>query len=162
MNKIFNWWFKIFVKIVIFINYSTKNHKEALEIEKIFNGVYGVVVFKAPSSIEPGSISNKDIINNIKNCDIFIPIISSASVQSTITQHEIGIALDAKKDIFPIILGNLKDKDLGLLTDRQYIKYKDKNLKKRLGKRILSIYLKGLIFWTIVLVILIYFKFFRI
>ena len=160
LNNIFRSWIKFWVKIVIFINYS-KNSKEVTKLEKFLRKFYGVLVFKAPSSIEPGSNYIKDLKNNIINCDLFIPIISSNSIKSSITQQEIGIAVSYNKDIFPIVLGKISEKELGFLINKQYIRYKDPSLKKKLKNKILKKYLTGYLIFIVVVVIWIYFRFFR-
>lgn len=157
MGKIVDWLLQKIVKIIVFINYSTKNTRKVKVIEKFLNRYSGVIIFKALTSIEIGSESQKSMINNVRNCDIFITFISPESVKSPITQQEIGIAIHLNKDIFPIILDKVNEKkDLGFLKGIQYITHSDTNLIPNLRKKIHTRYRKALIFWGVIIVFILY------
>ncbi len=85
----------------VFISYSTKDLeivnkiKEQLKREE-------VEVFIAEYSIEPGEELNKRIVEEIKNCDLFILIWSKNSRNSEYVNQEIGMAKCANKTIIPI------------------------------------------------------------
>lgn len=88
---------KIFISYVSFDKGVAGNMKE--ELSK-----YGVDVFVAHDDLDPGVDWNPEIIENIKNADIFIPILSEKYRESMWTDQEIGVAIGNEKYIIPISL----------------------------------------------------------
>lgn len=85
----------------VFISYSTKDLEIVNKIKEQLKRE-GVEVFIAEYSIEPGEKLNKRIVEEIKNCDLFILIWSKNSRKSEYVNQEIGMAKCANKTIIPI------------------------------------------------------------
>jgi len=87
--------------IKVFLSYST--------IDKILTGKiknyledYGLEVFLAHEDIAPSAEWQKVVLQNLENCDVFIPIITENFKSSEWTDQEIGIALAKGKFIIPL------------------------------------------------------------
>ena len=89
--------------IRMFLSYSHKEKELAGEIKENLEAG-GFEVFLAHEDIEPSSEWQEEIIRNLKNCDIFIPIVSENFKESEWTDQESGIAFAEEKMIIPINL----------------------------------------------------------
>ena len=90
--------------IRIFLSYSNKDRNLSGELkEKLEN--LGLESFLAHEDIEPSKEWEEEIIRNLKECDIFIPIISENFKESKWTDQESGFAFAAGKFIIPIDIG---------------------------------------------------------
>ena len=90
-------------KIKVFLSYSSLNKKLAGQLKYALED-YGLEVFLAHEDIEPSAEWVDTIINELKACDIFIPIITENFKESDWTDQEIGIAFAYNKVIIPIKL----------------------------------------------------------
>lgn len=88
-------------KIKIFLSYSTKNK---VGVGKIKSWLYsfGFEVFLAHEDIEPSLEWQKAIIKELKECHIFIPVITQQFNESDWTDQESGMAFITNKKIIPI------------------------------------------------------------
>ncbi len=89
----------------IFLSYSSKDLNTARFLEQYLIKINGVDVFLAESNLIIGELSNA-LMNKIKNCDMFIVLISKNSQDSAYVQQEIGVAKGAAKTIIPLVLDN--------------------------------------------------------
>jgi len=87
----------------VFLSYSHKDRYLAGEF-KVQLENYGFEVFLAHEDIEPLSEWQDEIISSLKDCDIFIPIISKNFKESNWTDQETGFALAREILIIPIMI----------------------------------------------------------
>lgn len=85
----------------IFISYSSLEYNKADEIRTILKK-NACICWMAPESIPAGSDYGVEIPPAIKNCDIFLLILSYASQASTWVPKELDFAITSKKTILPI------------------------------------------------------------
>ena len=87
----------------------------------------GAEVFLAEYSVAPGENLINAIVNNIKNCDLFILLWSEHSRASEWVQREIGMARGADKAMLPILLQDGLSLP-GFVSELKYLDfYKDPN-----------------------------------
>ena len=87
----------------VFISYSTKDFPLVEHLRGLLQHS-SVEVFVAEYSVAPGQSLTAEIINAIKNCNLFILLWSSNSKESEWVPQEIGIATSEKKPILPAVL----------------------------------------------------------
>lgn len=86
--------------IHVFLSYSHIDREIAGEIKKQLE-IHGFKVFLAHEDIEPNTEWEGEILRKLKECDLFIPIISKNFKESEWTDQETGIAIGAEKEIIP-------------------------------------------------------------
>ncbi len=91
-------------EIRIFLSYSSLNKVSVGKIKSWLANL-GFTVFLAHEDIEPSLEWQKEIIKNLENCHIFIPIITKEFTESKWTDQESGIAFIRKKLIIPVSVG---------------------------------------------------------
>ncbi len=103
----------------VFVSYSTKDLKHVYELhEQIADKE--VDVFVAEHSILPSESLTETIAAAIKRCDLFVLLWSSEAKDSNWVATELGMAIQQKKQILPLLL----DSELqppGFITDIKYI-----------------------------------------
>lgn len=124
----------------VFISYSTKDNEfveETVELIKSMNVPY----WKAPEMIPSGSSYAQEIVSAIRNCSLFLVLLSENSQSSMWVEKEIDCALSYERDILPFNIDDtpLKDTFRFYLNNVQMIFHaKDhaaaiNDLKKRLS-----------------------------
>jgi hypothetical protein len=87
--------------IRIFLSYSNKDKKNVGSLKDSLEGI-GFEVFLAHEDIEPGLEWQKEIVRNLKRCDIFIPFLSKNFESSEWTDQETGMAIASDMLIIPL------------------------------------------------------------
>jgi len=87
----------------IFLSYSHKDYEIAKNL-KDFLESFGVNLFLAHKDIEPTREWEKEIYKNLKECDIFIPLLTNNFKDSKWTDQESGIAYNENKKIIPLMI----------------------------------------------------------
>ncbi len=153
VDKFLDFIFKKFIKCHVFISYKNEDIHYAKAVSNFLKS-YFVNVFIAPIAIETGKDPHEIIKSNIDGCDIFIPIFSSRTIKSSYTHQEIGYAIRSDKEkIFPIVIGKMKKKDMGMLATIQYVEFSNTNKwKSELRGKILRRYTFVASLWIIVLI----------
>ena len=119
----------------IFISYSHADTEFANRLrESLEQGGYSVWI--DDTDIEPGELWDDEIVNGLKESDVFLVILSPASAASINVKNEIGYALEKNKKLIPILY---KKCELPFrLRDYQYIDFTtlpyEKGLQKVLSK----------------------------
>jgi len=85
----------------IFLSYSADDKILAGKIKSIL-GRFNINVFLAHEDIQPLQEWEEELIHNLNNCDIFIPILTKNFLNSDWTSQEIGIAYSKQKLIIPL------------------------------------------------------------
>jgi hypothetical protein len=88
--------------VKIFVSYSRRDADFAQQIDDYFQDS-GHDVFTDVKNIQVGVVWTSAIENNISNCDIFVIIITQATLRSTEVEKEVLQAQREKKKIIPCI-----------------------------------------------------------
>ena len=144
----------------VFLSYSSKDKHDAGTIKEKLEE-YGIRTFLAHDDITPSILFKKNIIREIRNCKLFIPIISKSFKMSAWTDQESGIAHYLRRNILPICLdGSLP---YGFLADYQAKQLKSNDffelcndiamqifgttrntaMKKKIKRRIIDIFIES-------------------
>lgn len=111
----------------LFLSYSNKDKRIAGAIKEAFNH-YGMEAFLAHEDIQVGQEWRNTILNNLKDFDVFIAIISKNFKDSNWTDQEVGFAICQEKAIVPVSIdGQIPYGFLEMiqtLTKFQYREYK--------------------------------------
>jgi len=117
-------------KILAFISYSHKNKKSAGVVKDIL-GQNKIEAFLAHQDIEPSDEWKEVILENLKNCDALIAIITKEFRESKWTDQEAGYVQAGDKIIISIIK---KGEPHGFLDRFQAIKIKSGGIKNAAQK----------------------------
>jgi len=90
-----------------FLSYNSKDKVIAGRV-KVCLEQYGVSVFLAHSDLEGGAQWEREIINRIRTCDVFLPFLSSQFKQSQWTDQEAGVAIASSRVIIPLSVKGVK------------------------------------------------------
>ncbi|GAB6285338.1 MAG: hypothetical protein STSR0009_15390 [Methanoregula sp.] len=112
----------------IFASYSTKDREKIKPVLNYLFQIQGVKIFFADADLQPGDVISNRIIQNIVAADIFLAFYSTASIQSSYVQQEIGAARSHSKIIIPLLLDGTKP--TGMLAGVHYLDLSDE--QKRL------------------------------
>lgn len=106
----------------VFISYSSREYEDAFAINSILLK-NGISTWMAPDSIPAGSNYTKEIPNAIRNCKVFLLILSKSAQQSVWVSAELENAFKNEKFILPFVLDNcpLNDEFDFLLSRSQRI-----------------------------------------
>ena len=115
-------------EVRVFISYSSLNKKGAGEIKRWLSK-FGFNVFLAHDDIDPSLEWQKAIIDNLKVCHVFIPIITPEFNESKWTDQESGMALITNKLIIPVSVSKGLNPH-GFLSIYQALKLDPKELEK--------------------------------
>lgn len=102
----------------VFISYSTKDLHVVSKFKEMLS-VPVIDVFISEYSLPPGSKLDEEIIDAIRDCDLFILLWSRNSKKSEWVSQEVGIATAEEKTIIPVVL----EKELSLPGFIKNIKY---------------------------------------
>lgn len=108
------------MSIRIFLSYSSKSKKLAHEISDGLQ-TFGFEVFVAHDAIRPAKAWRKEILEYLRKCDVFIPILTRGFVESDWTDQETGFALALKKTIIALKIHHQNPR--GFLGDLQAMKW---------------------------------------
>lgn len=86
----------------VFISYAQVNRTAALATQTALREG-GVSVFLAGTSVEPGASWPVEIDRAIRSADLVLVLASRAACQSAWVQHEVGIAVGARRKIIPVV-----------------------------------------------------------
>ena len=84
----------------VFISYSSKNKELVHKIVRVLEHI-GVSYWKAPDMIPVGSNYAREIPRAIRECDLFLLILSKESQESVWVEKEVDSAICCKKNIVP-------------------------------------------------------------
>lgn len=94
-------------RLKVFISYSSKDSYLAHSFKTFFKDYAGFSVFLAHEDIFPATEWEVKIVNELKNSDIVIPLITKNYRNSEFTDQELGMSLAWKKIILPIKLSDI-------------------------------------------------------
>jgi hypothetical protein len=88
----------------LFLSYHHKDRKTAGCVKDHLTAL-GVEVFLAHEDLEPPTEWQKEILRRLRQCDVFIPLLTKSYHASLWTDQETGIALASKKFVLPLKFG---------------------------------------------------------
>lgn len=94
----------------VFVSYSSKEYEQA-NIVRLTLKNNGISCWMAPESIPGGSSYTVEIPKAIKNCKVFVVVLSTLSQESKWVSKEIQQALNNNKVIIPFLIENCKITD---------------------------------------------------
>lgn len=108
----------------VFISYSSKDEAEVKKIVKVLSDNH-ISYFKAPETIPAGSNYAKEIPKAIKECKVFLLVVSVSSQDSVWVEKEIDCAINNRCIILPIQISSASFTDLFsfYLNNVQIIRY---------------------------------------
>lgn len=95
---------------MVFISYSSKEYDEAFEVKKIIEA-NGINCWMAPQSIPTGSDYGVEIPKAIRECAVFVLVLSKNAQDSEWVPKELDCAITYKKIIVPFHMDNSDLKD---------------------------------------------------
>lgn len=118
----------------VFISYSSKDEQFVSRIVNVLKEME-ISFWKAPEMIPAGSSYAKEIPCAIKECEVFLLVLSKASQTSIWVEKELDSAINNRKIIVPI---KIDDEPLGdifqfYLNNVQTISYKEDSVQKFFG-----------------------------
>jgi ribosomal protein L37AE/L43A len=87
----------------VFISYSSKDARFVNQIVKVLKEM-GITYWKAPEMIPAGSSYAREIPKAIRECDVFLLVLSKASQTSIWVEKELDSAINLRKTIVPVKL----------------------------------------------------------
>lgn len=94
-------------RLKVFISYSSRDKSLAGLFKQCFENYAGFSVFLAHEDISPALDWELNIIKNLKEADVVIPLITDNFRNSDFTDQELGMALALNKIIIPIKLSDI-------------------------------------------------------
>lgn len=112
---------KIFQNLKIFLSYSTNDKGYVGKIKEVFEEKYGIKAFLAHQDIEVSNHWKQRILIELKEADLYVPILTEHFRNSDWTDQEAGIAVGLGIVIAPLWV---TVKPYGFLADHQAGKIK--------------------------------------
>jgi hypothetical protein len=111
---------------VAFISHHSSQEQTARHLKTILerNGIDG---WMAPDDIEPGTVFDKAIVDQVRRCDMIVLLFCAKSDQSDHVRRELTLAVDNKKLIYPVRLEDIDAEGLAYwLSGYQWIDWIDR------------------------------------
>lgn len=157
MIKIVHNFVLFFVNYDVFISVHEDNIAVANRIRN-FLRKFGARVFVFKTSIQGGEIWRKEVKENLRDCNLFIELISKKSLKSRACTLEVGGAYFSDKDHLPVLLEGIDIKKLVITDEIQCVNYKNKDFFPTLRNKMFKVYFKRFILWAIIIGYIIYSK----
>jgi len=87
----------------IFISYSRTDKALVRKLEPMIHNIYGASSLWYDTALQGGVDWWSEIKNEIQNCQVFLFLISDASIKSQYCQDELQEAIEANKNILPVL-----------------------------------------------------------
>lgn len=94
-----------------FVSHCSKDIEIVEQIVDVLKE-YGISYWKAPEMIPAGSNYAREIPQALKNCSVFLFIVSKASQSSIWVEKEVDIAINCRKKIIPIRIDGMPLNDM--------------------------------------------------
>lgn len=106
----------------VFISHSTHDQRLVMSLANLLSK-YEIKVEVAEWYLSPGEPLADKIQNLIESSDCVVVLLTKKGVRSKWVHQEIGIALNKKKTIIPLVEKGTNVKELGALQGREYIEF---------------------------------------
>jgi len=108
-----------------FISYASDIKRTAGKI-KYYLDDYGFNCFLAHEDIPPQTVWPAEIISALKNCDLFLPLLTPKFETSFFCQQETGFAYCKKVEILPVMISKAP---IGMIADIQALRFNKNKLE---------------------------------
>ena len=108
-----------------FISYAKDIKTKAGKIKE-FLDQFGFNCFLAHEDIPPQTVWPAKIVEALKNCDLFLPLLTSGFIESFYCQQETGFAYCRDVEILPI---KITKAPIGMIADIQAVTFNRKNFE---------------------------------
>lgn len=128
-----------------FISHSSKDKELACSMVHTLE-LSGIKCWVAPRDINPGISYPSQIVNAIRNCQVFVLLVSERSIASEHVSSELERAFDYKKKLIPFMIDKVQfsDEQLYFLSRKQQIDaYSDFESGVETLKSILNAFIKN-------------------
>lgn len=114
----------------VFISYSSKDRLFVSKLTQLLEAMY-ISYWKAPEMIPTGSSYAREIPKAIKECEVFLLVVSANSQESIWVEKEMDCAVYNRKEIIPVMIDEepLSDTFRFYLNNVQMIPYAEKPQK---------------------------------
>jgi len=106
-------------RVNTFISYASASKKTAGRIKKYLDQ-YGFNCFLAHEDIPPQTVWPSEIVRALKECDLFLPLLTPKFIESFYCQQEIGFAYCKGVEILPVMISKAP---MGMIADIQAVKF---------------------------------------
>jgi len=121
----------------IFLSYSSDDKILAGKIKNYLEQ-FQISVFLAHEDIEPTLEWRGEILHNLNDCDVFLPLLTQNFIKSEWTNQEVGIAFGNDKIIISLIVNirpfGFLEKDQGLRISEELSEFSYKDIIKTISK----------------------------
>ena len=115
---------------LVFLSYNRNNNEISRETQAVLEQ-QNIFVWRAPKDIPLQADYREEEVKAIRNCDLFLVLLSHPAQRSEEVKFEIDKAIEFKKRLFPVWVEDLSDAEVDI-----YIKETFKNTTYRLMTRI--------------------------
>ena len=109
-------------RVDTFISYASDIRRTAGRIKKYLDH-YGFNCFLAHEDIPPQTIWPAEILNALKKCDLFLPLLTPKFIESFYCQQETGFAYCRGVEILPVMISK---EPMGMIADLQAVRFNKK------------------------------------
>jgi hypothetical protein len=102
-----------------FISYASSIKNTAGKIKSTLDE-FGFNCFLAHEDIPPQTVWPKEIISALKECELFLPLLTQKFMESYYCQQEIGFAYCKDVEILPVMISK---EPMGMIADLQAVKF---------------------------------------
>jgi len=106
----------------VFISHSTDDQRLVMSLANLLSK-YGMDVSVAEWYLMPGEPLTDKIFKLINESDCVVILLTQNGMRSKWVQQEIGIALNERKTIIPLVAKGIEAKELAALQGREYIEF---------------------------------------
>lgn len=103
-----------------FISYASSIKRTAGKIKSYLDS-FGFNCFLAHEDIPPQTEWPKEIINGLKSCDLFLPLLTPKFIESFYCQQETGFAYGTGVEILPVMISKAP---MGMISNLQAVRFK--------------------------------------
>ena len=118
-----------------FISYASDIKRTAGHI-KIYLDRYGFNCFLAHEDILPQTKWPKEILKALKQCDLFLPLLTTGFTESFFCQQETGFAYCRDVEILPVMISKAP---MGMIADLQAVKFNKEEFESSCWKIVVHV-----------------------
>lgn len=113
-----------------FISYASDIRITAGKIKEYLD-CYGFNCFLAHEDIPPQTVWPAEIVKALKQCDLFLPLLTPKFIDSYYCQQETGFAYGIGVEILPVMVSK---EPMGMIADLQAVKFNKKEIESSCWK----------------------------
>lgn len=106
----------------VFISHSTRDRGLVISLANLLSN-FGVEVYVASWYLTPGERIDEKVFEQIRRVDCVVALLTRNGIRANWVQQELGYALNARKQIIPLVEKGTDLRYLAALQGREYIEY---------------------------------------